>query len=85
LHLKRPVIVFLNIKVPAMNPDTLQKVIRLAENLEYFLIATVSPEGQPHIAAAGAHIVMTDAALEKERAEYPVVTGGKERVMTEPL
>jgi hypothetical protein len=36
-----------------MNPDTLQKVIRLAENLEYFLIATVSPEGQPHIAAAG--------------------------------
>jgi predicted pyridoxine 5'-phosphate oxidase superfamily flavin-nucleotide-binding protein len=36
-----------------MNPETLRKVKTLAQDLENFLVATVDPEGQPHIAAAG--------------------------------
>ena len=36
-----------------MDPGTLKKVITFAENIEHFLIATVSRDGLPHIAAAG--------------------------------
>lgn len=36
-----------------MDTDTLHEVMAFARDLDHFLLATVAPDGQPHIAAAG--------------------------------
>lgn len=47
-----------------MHPDTLGKAMALAEHLDHFLLATVAPDGQPHIAAAGELSLLAGGRIE---------------------
>ncbi len=47
-----------------MDKSTLEKVIRFAEKTDHFLLATVAPDGRPHIAAAGELSLNSDGLIE---------------------
>lgn len=47
-----------------MHLDVLRKAMVFAESLDHFLIATVAPNGQPHIAVAGELSLNSTGSLE---------------------